>query len=541
MGQYTSYYLYEKYERRCSGNSDGDCSDWIPSYPNVFSKDGDGSMPLVVRIENDYDCGYTCPVEYDWRELPIDQVYQCDECETPVNVTHKWEDNGGFVCEGTTKYQALQLYSNSGNGWEATVPTIIKPGNVIEEKSLDCGYQRPRLKATLADGTVKELKLSYIDPDTNHLDASEIIGGGIPISQIKNAEFYGDFINCGIFAGCQTLSSITFHKDEEISAFAFFGTGVRSVSGTIGSISDYSFANCKSLTSFTDTSVNVHDGINGEGAFANCTGLTEIDLSKLRIHGNSSYDGGGGGADCLFLGCTNLGTAKINIGDYARIPRSCFESCTSLRNVEINTDEVLPYRPGVGTYGYTIGERAFFNCSNLSGLTETTQSYISSIGMFSFAGCEKLPESEFENKFGVPSGVTTYSYPSGAFVDCKLFTHMPVPKLTYSGEVYSNVNEEAVIPLTGDCSLTSVGAYAFSGCTGLQGGLEFDEYLDSIGAHAFDGCTGITSVTIENETPPSLGDGAFDNTSNCPIYVPAGSVETYKSAAGWSEYASRIQ
>ena len=33
----------------------------------------------------------------------------------------------------------------------------------------------------------------------------------------------------------------------------------------------------------------------------------------------------------------------------------------------------------------------------------------------------------------------------------------------------------------------------------------------------------------------------FNNTNDCPIYVPAGSVEAYKVAQYWSDYADRIQ
>ena len=33
----------------------------------------------------------------------------------------------------------------------------------------------------------------------------------------------------------------------------------------------------------------------------------------------------------------------------------------------------------------------------------------------------------------------------------------------------------------------------------------------------------------------------FISTNNCPIYVPAGSVEAYKTAEYWSDYADRIQ
>ena len=34
---------------------------------------------------------------------------------------------------------------------------------------------------------------------------------------------------------------------------------------------------------------------------------------------------------------------------------------------------------------------------------------------------------------------------------------------------------------------------------------------------------------------------AFNDTGDCPIYVPAESVDTYKAESGWSNVASRIQ
>ena len=41
-------------------------------------------------------------------------------------------------------------------------------------------------------------------------------------------------------------------------------------------------------------------------------------------------------------------------------------------------------------------------------------------------------------------------------------------------------------------------------------------------------------------TAPSIGSTVFDGTNDCPIYVPAGSVNTYKTAQGWNKYADRI-
>jgi len=51
----------------------------------------------------------------------------------------------------------------------------------------------------------------------------------------------------------------------------------------------------------------------------------------------------------------------------------------------------------------------------------------------------------------------------------------------------------------------------------------------------------LTGITCLAETPPTIGSNAFNRTNNCPIYVPAGSVNAYKAATNWSAFASRIQ
>ena len=89
--------------------------------------------------------------------------------------------------------------------------------------------------------------------------------------------------------------------------------------------------------------------------------------------------------------------------------------------------------------------------------------------------------------------------------------------------------------------MTSIGERAFNKCTSLTS-VTIPSSVTSIESSAFSSCSVLTSVTVEATTPPTLGTNVFNGTSeNLVIYVPAGSVDTYKSASGWSTYALRIQ
>ena len=92
-------------------------------------------------------------------------------------------------------------------------------------------------------------------------------------------------------------------------------------------------------------------------------------------------------------------------------------------------------------------------------------------------------------------------------------------------------------------SVTTIGKQAFYRDSGLTT-VTIPDSVTSIGISAFCGCNALTSITIKATTPPTLDDeecGVFGNTNDCPIYVPAASVDAYKSASSWSNYISRIQ
>ena len=89
--------------------------------------------------------------------------------------------------------------------------------------------------------------------------------------------------------------------------------------------------------------------------------------------------------------------------------------------------------------------------------------------------------------------------------------------------------------------VTTIGSWTFANCNSLTS-VTIPNSVTSIGGRGFYGCTSLSSITVNAVIPPTLGGSyAFDDTNDCPIYVPSGSVDTYKAASGWSTYASRIQ
>ena len=138
MSRFTKYKLYQKYETRGSQEA-------IPCYPNVFSIDGDGTMPLVIVEENSRDCGYTGETQpiYRWYTLPIDTYYYCDACQ---DAQYKWvnlpiaED---WECVGTTKYykQKKQVSVDGGSTWTDVTPPQYQRGALYEYSSQSCGYR----------------------------------------------------------------------------------------------------------------------------------------------------------------------------------------------------------------------------------------------------------------------------------------------------------------------------------------------------------------------------------------------------------------
>lgn len=485
MSQYTKYYLYKK-QQRISGSSDA----WVDVVPTTYSYDGNGTQTPVIVESASTDCGYVPPIEpiYEWRNISITQDYICDECMEPMYRTL----TTATTCIGVDKYELdeYQVSYDSGTTW---ITTGTSATTLIEAYSEDCGYVPPipptptvntKINIMYKDGTLYSLDCN----DNSTLTSSEIGGGSSQISVIASA-YIG---NC--------VTSIGYGAFERCSGMTtcIIGSGVTS-------IGYLSFGYCSDLKS-----IDIPSGVTSIDmyAFSHCTSLSSVTIpSSVTSITNSSFEY-----------CTSLTSVTI---DTNAALNGAFSRHTNLRQV-ILEDNVT-----------RIGDSAFYNCTSLTSCT--IGSGVTSIGSKAFSGCTSL------SSITIPSGVTSI----GTDVFYRL-TSVTIDSNSIVSKTYTSTNNmedkfgyEVIEYIIGD-SVTSVGDSAFYDCNYLKS-VTIGSGVTSIGSWAFGGCTSLTSLTVNATTPPTLGSNALYSTNNCPIYVPSGSVNTYKTASRWSSYASRIQ
>ena len=220
---------------------------------------------------------------------------------------------------------------------------------------------------------------------------------------------------------------------------------------------------------------------------------------------------------------------KVPIGDLYYYLDATNQTAEVAGNSSASGDIIIPSSVTYNSVSYSvtsIGDRAFDGCSSLTSVTIPNS--VTSIGYGAFCECTGL------TSVTIPNSVTSIG--NDAFSGCSGLTSVTIPNSVTSIESSAFSFCASLTSFTIPNSVTSIGYDAFRGCTGLTS-VTIPNSVTSIGDDAFIYCTGLTSVTIEAETPPTLGSGAF-NSNNCPIYVPCGTIDAYKTA--WTNYASRI-
>ena len=107
--------------------------------------------------------------------------------------------------------------------------------------------------------------------------------------------------------------------------------------------------------------------------------------------------------------------------------------------------------------------------------------------------------------------------------------------------IANGVSSDGVgITMEDAAKVTNIASW-FNGNTAIESFDELDYFtgVTSISSNAFNGCANLQKLIFRYAIPPTLGASAFANTS-FPIYVPDASLEAYKTATNWKQYADRI-
>lgn len=152
----------------------------------------------------------------------------------------------------------------------------------------------------------------------------------------------------------------------------------------------------------------------------------------------------------------------------------------------------------------TVGEDAFSGFTSLSAVT--LDSNTNGIANHAFADCSNLKSINLQN----------------------------IEYIDYSAFYYCTKLENVTMK-----KVKALDDGSFRKCTNLKN-VYIEGTIRSIGSHVFFGCTNLESLTVNSKTPPGVGRSILYGADKCIIHVPRNSVNRYKTASGWSEYADRI-
>jgi uncharacterized protein (TIGR02145 family) len=408
-------------------------------------------------------------------------------CPTPVQLGATAEESTEFwfVVPPVTFEKGFTIVAKTTRGpsvRSTNKSLTIERNNLSRMASFEVDYSQPNnvLYYTSTDGQVIVPTSTWFF-GVNIVFNDYIAGTGIIV-------FDGDITRIGdySFRSCSTLLGIT-------------------VPSCVTSIGTYAFQGCSSLSG-----VSLLNGLISieERAFCDCTSLSYISLpSTLTSIGDSAFSG------CNSLRFLTTPASLTSIGSFA------FSDCENLKYVTLSE--------GLSV----IGDSAFSYCSNINNITLPNS--LTSIGSCAFYWCKGL------ESILIPDSVTSIG--SSAFAICTSLSSVTLSKgLTTIDEsvfYYCTALSDITIP----DSVTSIGNYAFEYCCYGLTEITIPESVTSIGESAFNNCSYLAIMFVLPQTPPAGGARMLDASDNCTIFVPAGSVDAYKSAPYWSDYSDRIR
>lgn len=366
------------------------------------------------------------------------------------------------------------------------------------------------------------------------------------------------------FNGC-SLQSIDIPEGvQEIGEVAFSGGDFASLTipNSVITMDEGCFSGCDKLVSLTIgsglteiparcfsraaiPSVTLPDNITslGEEAFVDCASLEEVTLGKgLKQISDRCFQNSGLKSISIpsnvtsigveaFAGCASLETVDLSTR-LREIPEKCFQNSGL---VSITLPENIT----------TVGEEAFSLCLSMRSVTVLGPKNFEAYAFFTDNYLERdrqglnvyiddltdwCERSTFANEYACPFYTGGGDVPSSLYVNGELVENLVIPDGMVKINDYTFNDCGSIKSVVVPDGVVSIGTYAFS-CPEMVKAT-IGKNVNTIGMGAFTS-EKLAEFICWNPVPPA-GSGLLSYTG--PVYVPAGSVEAYKSAEDWRYY-----
>ena len=346
------------------------------------------------------------------------------------------------------------------------------------------------------------------------------------------------------FSGCSSLTSINIPNSvTEIGSYAFSGcSGLTSIEipAKVYNIGEYAFSDCSSLTNITGVGrVNEIK----KGTFKGCRNLTSVYLP--------SFVGSIG--DMAFARCSNLSKIVCEAAE----PPTC--GSNAFYGVNRTTCQLEVIEQSIDKYKAADQWKDFVNIAattvrkcgdNIVWTLEDGNLSISGTGeMYNYYEPYKYtntcPWGNLIKTVTISDGVTTIG--SDAFYGCSSLMSVVIPSsmIEIGDRAFSNCSSLTSIEIPN--SVTVIDEYTFYGCSSLTS-IEIPNSVTVIYGYTFYGCSSLAEIKCEAVEPPScngsnvFGDGFYYgvNKTDCKLYVPEESIEKYRAANQWKDFANII-
>lgn len=371
-------------------------------------------------------------------------------------------------------------------------------------------------------------------------DDTELDAQGKPVLDL------GSWYQCEIKGGTSALYARLAHyipfEDSNVEAVLLakgvgdgLGVTYKDAAKVILDVFKYIFVNNTDIVSFDEFQYfNGFDSFgfpinNGKSGFANCTSLLRITLPKTiktLVDGHATNNGGGG----VFWGCSSLEKIE-NTSQIEHLGVRAFNLCSSLKSIDLSS----------ATF---IGDGAFYQNSALENVMLSDN--IEVIQANAFYQCTAL-SIDITGKLSKIKSLAG----GGAFYQTQIYGDVIMPMLNSITATYHLYKDFQQTKIDRILDLGTLATFPKGFEVGYRGTFAYCESLTvaiipstltDFERSTFYGDTSLEVVVCKASTPPTLYASTFKSTnSTFQIFVPAASVEAYKTADVWVGFAERIK